>query len=100
MTAISEDDFQTRVMDYAKLRGWMRVHFRAARQGKTWVTPFSGDRGAPDLILARRGRVLLVELKSETGKFRPGQREWLEAAGENGFLWRPADWPTVMEVLR
>lgn len=97
---LSEAAFQTRVMDYAKQCGWMCVHYRPAQQRGKWVTAITGDVGAPDLILARSGRVLLVELKSETGAFRPGQREWLDAADTNGRLWRPSDWDTIMEELR
>lgn len=97
---LTEAAFQTRVMDYAKLRGWMRVHYRPAKQRGKWVTAITGDVGAPDLILARAGRVLLVELKSETGAFRPGQREWLDAADWNGRLWRPSDWDLIVEELK
>lgn len=100
MTAMSEDDFQTSVMDYAHVHHWRVCHVRPCRTSKGWRTAIQGDPGLPDLILARNGVVLLAEIKSATGGFQPGQREWLEAAGENGFLWRPADWPTVMEVLR
>jgi hypothetical protein len=97
---ISEEQFQRRVMDYARMCGWRRVHFRPARQRGKWVTAYTGDDGAPDLILARDGRVLLVELKSETGRLRPGQAEWLAAAGDNGKLWRPSSWPEILEVLK
>lgn len=97
---LSENDFKARVIGYAKLRGWRVVHIRPARQGDRWVTPYEGDTGLPDLILARTGRVMLVELKSADGRFRPGQREWLAAAGDNGRLWRPVDWALIMDELR
>ena len=96
---ISEADLQHSVIDYAKLRGWMVCHYRPAKTAKGWRTPLEGDAGCPDLILARGGVVLLAELKSETGTFRPGQREWLEAAGEHGRLWRPRDWKDIEETL-
>lgn len=97
---MNEAEFQTRVIEYARLRKWRTVHFRPARQRGRWVTAYTGDDGAPDLILARGGRVLLVELKSEKGTLRPGQAEWLEAAGDNGKLWRPSSWPEVLEELK
>jgi len=97
---LSEDDFQSRVIGYAKLRGWRVVHIRPARQGVRWVTPYEGDPGLPDLILARGGRILLAEFKSANGRFRPGQQEWLAAAGEHGRLWRPVDWATIMDELK
>jgi hypothetical protein len=97
---VSEADFQRRVIDTAKLLGWRVVHIRPAwvRTGRM-VTPYEGDPGLPDLVLARRGRVLLVELKSDIGKPTRDQLAWLEAAGPNGHLWQPRDWPTVQTVL-
>ncbi len=98
---LGEADFQKRVMDTAKLHGWKRVHIRAApqRRGQRWTVPYEGDTGLPDLILARDGVVLLVELKAETTPWQPGQREWLAAAGPYGYVWRPADWDTALAVL-
>lgn len=102
MTALplSEADFQQRVLDYARRCGWRAVHFRAGRQGTRYVTAVQGDRGCPDLILARAGVVLLVELKAEKGRLGPGQAEWLDAADTHGRLWRPGDWNTITEELR
>jgi hypothetical protein len=98
---LSESDLQRRVMDLAKLRGWMVCHFRAAKtQRGRWVTPIAGHAGAPDLLLARGGVVLLAELKSRTGQLRPGQGEWLAALGEHGRLWRPASWSEIEETLK
>lgn len=74
-------------------------HFRPARTAAGWRTPLSGDRGVPDLLLARRGRLILAELKSERGRLGSGQREWLDALGEHGRLWRPADWDAIQELL-
>lgn len=56
-----------------------------------------GHPGFPDLVLARNGEVLFVELKSEKGKLSPEQRDWL--AHTNGRLWRPADWPDICTLL-
>ena len=96
---LSENDLQRRVMDCAKLHGWRVVHVRAARVGNRWVTPYEGDAGLPDLILARDGVVLLVELKGARTPWQPGQQEWLAAAGPFGFVWRPTDWSTALTVL-
>ena len=97
---LSEDAWKARVMDAAKLHGWRRVHIRNVHTGGgRWRVPYEGDGGLPDLVLARGGRVLLVELKTDKGGFRPGQEEWLAAAGEHGHLWRPSDWDRVLEVL-
>lgn len=97
---LTEDHLQRRVLDLAALRGWRRVHIRPARTERGWRTPYEGDPGLPDLILARRGVVILAELKGSRTPWQPGQREWLAAAGQHGRLWRPANWPSIVEELR
>jgi hypothetical protein len=78
--AESEKDFQTWVVDYARLRGWLVAHIYDSRgQDAT---------GLPDLVLARAGVVVLAELKTETGSPSPSQDAWLAASG--GHLWRPS----------
>lgn len=94
---LSEADFQQRVMDAARRAGWMVAHFRPAKtQTGRWVTPMAGDKGFPDLALAKDGRVLLAELKRDTGKPTPEQVAWLAAAGGHGRLWRPENWEAVL----
>lgn len=100
---ITEAELQTMVIRTAGLYGWRCHHSRAAqnRNGK-WSTALQGDIGLPDLVLARDGQVLLVELKSGTGKPTADQDLWLEAAGNHGRLWRPSDWfdGTIQNTLR
>lgn len=88
------------MIDAAKRLGWRVVHYRAAqvRDGR-WATPLQGHPGAPDLILAKAGRVLLVELKTRTGKVSAAQTLWLDALGEHGAVWRPGDQEQVLAVL-
>lgn len=98
---MSEDDWETRVMDFAKLHGWKVCHYLPAiRQSGRISTAVKGDRGGPDLQLARRGVVLLVELKTNSGTLSPEQREWLDECGEHGDVWRPRDWDRVQAILR
>lgn len=96
---ISEADLLQRTIDTARYSGWLCAHFRPARTARGWRTPMQGDAGLPDLILARRGVVIAAELKSERGRLGPGQREWLDALGEHGRLWRPDSWPEIQELL-
>jgi hypothetical protein len=99
-TMMTEGQFQQRILETAHLYKWRVAHFRPAmnRSGR-WSTPIEGDRGLPDLVLARGGRVLLAELKSDRGRLGPGQREWLDALGGHGRLWRPENWGDVLAEL-
>jgi len=97
---LSEADWQRWVMDLARLHRWRVAHYRPAptKSGR-YATPVSGHVGAPDLILARDGVVLLAELKREGGKTSPDQDEWLRHLGQHGRLWRPSDRDDVLEAL-
>ena len=86
------------VLDLAQLRGWLWQHEWDSRRkaGRT------GSAGCPDLILLRPPRLLWVELKTARGRLSSEQQEWkdqLQAAGQEYYLWRPADWPHIMTIL-
>lgn len=92
--ALTEKQWQQRVLDYAALRGWMSYHTFDSRRS----TP-----GFPDLVLLRDRRLVFAELKTDTGRLSVAQAEWLDAlllATREVYTWRPADWPEVMETLR
>lgn len=101
---MSEAAFQRRVIDTARLYGWRVHHARPARTAQGWRTPVTGDAGYVDLTMARRGRLLLVELKAELGRLRPEQQVWLDelrtVPGLEIHVWRPSDWDAAIEVLR
>jgi hypothetical protein len=90
--AMSEEELQDAVIQAAQLQGWVVVHHRPARTEKGWRTAVQGQKGFPDLVLARDGRVLFRELKTTKGKPTANQEIWLEALGDLGGIWRPADW--------
>lgn len=98
MTAppLTEAEFQQRVIDTARLHHWRIAHFRPAptRSGR-WSTPMQGDRGWPDLVLAKPGRLIIAELKTDHGKLGPGQQDWLTVLAPHAQLWRPADWEAI-----
>jgi hypothetical protein len=79
------------------LYGWHVCHVptrAVVRNGRVWhETSYEGFSGLPDLICARDGRVILIELKTDAGKLSEGQTDWLAASG--GLLWRPSDWPMI-----
>jgi hypothetical protein len=50
--------------------------------------------GLPDLIVCGSGGVIFRELKTETGKLRPEQLDWLARLTQGGAdagIWRPSD---------
>lgn len=101
---LTEAQLQEKVIALAKAKGWLVMHSRPARTEKGWRTPIAGDAGFPDLVLARDGRVLFAELKSESGRLTRQQREWLDALGAGQYaksvhVWRPSDWPEIEGTL-
>ena len=78
-----------------------------ARTARAWRTAVAADgAGFPDLVLAKPGRLLFVELKSENGRLSQEQARWLAALGlterAEVKVWRPSDWlgGTIEAVLR
>jgi hypothetical protein len=101
--ATREDTFTRDLLDLARLTGWRSAHFRPARTAQGWRTPVAGDgKGWPDLVLLRGGRIIVAELKQE-GKYPgPEQRAWLEAwrsTPAEVHVWRPSDWPSIVQTL-
>jgi hypothetical protein len=102
---MTERDFQRAVVETARLFGWRVAHFRPARRNDgTWRTPVEGDgAGFPDLVLLRRERMMVRELKVGTGKLTREQEDWLRwfrDAGVDACVWRPEEWPGIEEELR
>jgi len=101
---ISEAEWQQQVIDLAHVHGWRVLHVRPAQNSRgDWRTPVAADgKGWPDLTLVR-DRVLFAELKTNRGRLAPEQRRWLdalEAAGAEVAVWRPKDFPTVLDTLK
>ena len=100
-----ENDLLNLVIDYARVYGWLVVHFRSSRTKHGWSTAVSADgAGFPDLVLVHPGRqrVVWVELKREHGKLSNKQRNWrawLLAAGQEWHMWQPSDWSEIEQVL-
>lgn len=102
---ISESAFTHQVIQLARVLGWRVAHFRPAmtKRGR-WVTAVQGDgAGFPDLIMLRKDRRIMAELKAAKGKTTEEQDRWLEAARCAGFevyLWRPAMIDDIERSLR
>ena len=93
----TEAQFQSAIIELAHATGWLVHHTRCVRTPRGYQTPIQGDVGFPDLVLAKGGRVILAELKTDTGKTSQAQRDWMFASGAE--LWRPGDWPLIEAVL-
>jgi hypothetical protein len=91
---LRERDWQSRVIDVARLRRWRVFHDQDSRRNTA---------GLPDLLLVRRGRLIFAELKTETGRLTADQNAWLldlsACPGVEVHVWRPSDWPEVQRVL-
>lgn len=92
---LSERDFQAQILDLAHLFGWTVYHPMLSK----W-----SERGWPDLAMCRPPRLILAELKAEKGKVSEHQERWLAmlraCPGVETYLWRPADFDAIAEVLR
>lgn len=110
---MTESEFQANVIDLAHMLGWRVTHFRPAKTKHGWRTPLAGDPGFPDLVLARGGRVIFAELKSERGRLTADQEAWLDQlaqpvgpqvveriASHEVYVWRPSHVDHVARVLR
>jgi VRR-NUC domain-containing protein len=69
-----EDDLLTAVLDAARALGWLAYHVRRSDRALQ-----QGDPGFPDVILARGGRVLALELKAQGGRVAAEQWVWIHA---------------------
>lgn len=107
---VPERAFQTAVIELAERLRYRVAHFHDSRRE---VRPrvFVGDKraaGWPDLVMTRANRLILAELKSEKGRVRPEQQEWLHAlrnttAGLTGllevYIWRPSQMDEIAAIL-
>jgi hypothetical protein len=100
---VSEAAFQAAVLEFAIHRGWRAQHNYDSRR--------SGPHaGFPDLMLVRvepgslRTRCVVAELKRQRGRVDREQVVWLgllqRVEGLEVYVWRPADWPGIEEILR
>jgi hypothetical protein len=89
---MTEREWQREVVALAKHMGWRHYHTHDSRRS---------EPGWPDLALVR-DRLVLAELKTETGRVSAAQERWLSllsSAGVETYLWRPSDRDEVIRVL-
>lgn len=85
----------TRIRRLAKEHGWRCYHTYDSRHS---------EEGYPDLTLARQGRLIFAELKSQKGRLTGAQVIWSHllrstVPGIEVYVWRPQDWPTIVTIL-
>lgn len=93
--AMTEDELLTAITGAATYLGWRWVHYR-----RSDLAQMQGHSGFPDVVLAKEGRVIFLELKSRTGKLRPDQYAWANAIGEQWHGAWPANLDEVIAMLR
>lgn len=90
--SISETAFMNTVIQAAEALGWQVYHTHDSRRSQ---------KGFPDVVMIRRGRLVVVELKTEKGVVTREQQAWLElfrSAGVPAYVWRPSDqWQEILQ---
>ena len=91
---MTETTFLNWVVELAEAGGWLVYHTHDSRRSQP---------GFPDLTLAKNGRTIFAELKTEKGKVRPAQQVWLNELQKNEqlevFLWRPSNIDEIVDKL-
>jgi hypothetical protein len=98
---IKEEDFQKAVCGFAAASGYL-VHYqrRSGFVGADGTWKGSGPAGFPDVVLAKPNRnPIFCELKTERGRLRPDQIEWMTTLGAYHRVWRPRDARDIIDEL-
>jgi len=93
-TSMTERQLQEAIIAAARALGYLCYHVYDSRRSVP---------GFPDLVLLRGSRAIVYELKTERGRVRPEQHDWLaafNAAGIPAKVIRPADLDAVLDELR
>lgn len=92
---VREKDWQQTIVEAAQCLGWHCYHTYDARRSAP---------GFPDLVCAREGRMLAIEVKTERGTVSPHQAFWLDVLGTvpgvTAMVARPSDWEAIEAALR
>lgn len=93
----SERDFQSRVIDAARLRGYIVYSIPDSRRATL--------AGWPDLTLIRKSdrRLVFAELKREKGRVSESQATVLDTLRAletvEVYVWRPSEWAEILRIL-
>ena len=89
----TESEFTRAAIALWQACGWKVAHHPDSRR-------LRGDKGLQDLICARAGDVLLVELKRDGERRRPAQLEWHEAAGRHSYCFEESQWDEMQALAQ
>ena len=90
---MTEADFQKALTDLCDWRKLLWYHVNDSRKDR---------KGFPDLVIVG-SRTIFVELKSQMGRVRKEQQEWIDRlalAGAEVYLWRPSDLPQALKIIK
>ena len=62
-----------------------------------------GDKGLPDYIATREGRLLFCEIKGDNGRLSKYQKDWIEQLEQTPaetYVWYPCDIHRIKDILR
>lgn len=82
---VAEAELQSQVLELCRWLGLLVFHDNDSRRN---------EAGLPDLIIVGQHGLLFRELKTEKGRLRPAQADWLSRlsqAGADADVWRPSD---------
>lgn len=102
--SLTEAQFQQQVTDLADRLGWLWLHVdKMGNPQNQWRTPTRGPlRNFPDLMMVRKSTLLFAELKAQGKAATDAQRDCLKVLGgvtPHTYIWRPSDFPQIVEVL-
>jgi hypothetical protein len=105
LRSITEQALQDKIIDYARLCGWLVCHFHDSRRevvtdsGRSEMIGDADAKGFPDTVLVRGDDLVFAEIKRETGTVSAEQQVWLDwlgrVPGVSVYVWRPSDWDTI-----
>ena len=94
LRTVTEAEWQETIREHAWYTGWLYFHVQDSRRNYA---------GFPDTVLARAGRLIFAELKTEVGKLTKKQALWLRVLGTvpgiEAYCWRPHDRDAVSRAL-
>ncbi len=97
---MTEDELFEGVAGALSLTGWAWLHTRRSDLAQIQGHPHSA--GWPDLVAFGHGRVMALELKTQTGSVTPEQWAWLHRmrdAGVDARIIRPSDYDPLIREL-